>query len=475
MKKLTIIMVARNQMVLTQRAIESLVEHTDPNDYKLLFFDNGGTDHSDAWVIRYCKDHGVELKYHYSLKNRGFNVCVNQGYDMCDTPYSLTSHNDVKFCKQWLPNMMRRFIDPEVAAVGPMISFAMGPQSYNWRHMVGCDVKYLLGLFFLADMNVIREVKAKHGEYLSAAYGVFGDKEELEFCYRILQLGFKFEIARDVQIEHEGEKTYIETMGSAEAFHAHQEKQRGVIDERLGKEVVDQMLQITMSKPIKIMIGILTRTEYIHYRNVISLLKIWGGPPTCKSFFHVARGHPSEDRNQIVREFLKTDYTHLLFVDDDQLFEADAMLRLIEHDVDVCTGITWQRGEPHAPCVFIADHENKALHPIDLLNQGLVEVDATGGYFLLIKRHVLESMEFPWFKYGDTSMGYTSGEKGKEGIGEDLSFGLKARAKGWTIWCDSDIIIPHLGREQVIDETFISKYKDSGDQAKFFENKFKKI
>ena len=477
MKKLTITMVARNQQALTERALESLSKNTSPESYKLLFFDNGSTDNTESWVVWFCKDHNIELKYMGSSENRGYNACVNKTYEMCDTAYSLTCHNDVVFPKYWFENMMRRFNNPEVAAVGPMITFAMGAQSVNFKYFINCDVKYLLGLFFLADMSVIKTVKEKYGEWLSEAYGVLGDKEELEFCYRILQLGWKLEIARDVIVEHEGEKTFIDTFGSAELFHEYQNKQRGIIDERLGKSIVDSMLQITTSSPIKIMLGILTRTEYVHYQNVISLMKVWGATPVQKTFYHIARGHP-EDRNEIIKAFLRTDCTHLIFIDDDQSFEHDAITRLLEHDVDICTGITWQRGEPHAPCVFIADHKNKEMHPLDVLNQGLIEVDAIGGYFLLVKRHVLETLTFPWFKYGDISSGYNM-KSAREGVGEDVGFGLKARLAGFEIWCDSDLVIPHLGMTQIIDEKFIQEYKDSGKQAehlrKKLDDKFKNI
>jgi GT2 family glycosyltransferase len=475
-KKLTIIMVARNQLKYTQRAIESLKETTNSEVYKLLFFDNGSDHETSDWVLNYCQSNGIELKYQYSTENRGFNACVNKGYEMCDTTYSLTCHNDVKFCKYWYDNMMRRFKNPEVAAVGPVISFAMGPQSVYWAlKTMGCDVKYLLGLFFLCDMNVINQIKTKYGEILSEAYGVLGDKEELELCYRISRLGFKFEIARDVYIEHEGEITFVDTLGTSEAFHEYQEKQRGIIDGRLGKNVVDEMLGVSISNPIKLMIGIMTRTEYVHYQNVISLLKIWGNTGVWKTFYHIARGHPAESRNQIVRAFLKTDCTHLLFIDDDQIFNHEAVNILINHDVDVCTGITWQRGEPHVPCIFIADADKKVIFPLDAYQCGMVEVDATGGYFLLIKRHVLEAIPSPWFKYGDTSTGYSDGKDIEAGLGEDVSFGLKVKLAGFDIYCDSDLEIEHLGASQIINHKFVQEYKDSGAQEKFIENKFKEM
>ena len=475
MKPLTIIMVARNHIEQTKKAIESLAEHTDPSQYKLFFMDNGGTDNTDSWLIWYCREKGIELKYTYS-DNVGYINAVNIAYAMVDTPYSLTVHNDIVFCKQWLDNMMRRFKNEKVAAVGPVISFALGPQSIHYAYLtIGCTVKYILGLFFLCRTDVLNKIKEDTGEYLPTVYGM-GDKEELELCYRIRQLGYIFEIARDVYIEHEGEKSFIDNLGSQQAFYDYQEKQKKILISRLGEDVVNNIYQIEIKNPVKLMIGILTRTEYVHYKNVISLLKVWGATQVYKTFYHIARGHPAMARNQIVKEFLKTDCTHLLFIDDDMIFEQDAILRLLTHDVDICTGIAYQRGEPHAPCVFLFNPNDQSFYPVEVPEKKLlVQVDAIGGYFFLVKRKVLETVEKPWFVYGDTSLGFNdSDDPDNRGVGEDVYFSAKSRLAGFEVWSDTGLEIKHIGQCLEIDTDYFNKYKESGklDEA---IGKFKKM
>ena len=469
MRDVTIVMVAHNNIEQTKKTIESLHKWTDSSKYKLLFMDNSGTDHTDSWLIWYCQEKGIELKYQYISENIGWVKAVNKAYDMCDTEYVLTCHNDIIFFKQWLERMMRRFKD-NVAAVGPVISFAMGPQSVNYAYYTfGCDLKYLLGLFFLCRIDVLREVKKKFyddKEYLSNAYGL-GDKEELELCYRIRCLGYRFEVARDVYIEHTGEKTFVDILGSQQAFYTYQEKQLQVLRSRLGDHIVDDIYKIEIKSPVKLMVGILTRTEYVHYRNVISLLKVWGFTQVCKTFYHVAKGHPASARNTIVKEFLKTDCTHLLFIDDDMIFEEEAIVKLLSMDVDVATGIAYQRGEPYAPCIFLFNPDDKCFYPAEVISdkekRGQVQVDAVGGYFLLIKRRVLEKVEKPWFVYGDTSLGFNDSEDpDNRGIGEDVYFSAKSRLAGFEIWCDTDLDITHIGREQEINTKFYEEYKASG-------------
>lgn len=472
MKKLTIVMVTRNAIEDVKKALESLNKYTDKNKYKLLIYDNGSDDFTNAWVADYCKENEVECKYQYCSENRGWISAINNAYDICDTEYILTCHSDVIFSKQWLENMMRRFDDKKVAAIGPVISFALGQQSVNLAYRTfGAEVNLLLGLFFLCRIDVLREVRDtyyKGKEYLSPDY-CLGDKEEFELCYMIKELGYKLEIARDVYIEHAGEKTFVSTLGSKQAFYDYQNENYKILVDRIGQAEVDKMYKVEINKPLKIMIGIVSRTEYIHFEFVISLLKIWQATNLGKMFFFVGRGH-IQDRNKIIESFKKSDCTHLLFLDDDMIFTGEDLIKLLSHDVDICTGNAWQRGEPHAPCIFLANEKLKTVSPFDNIGNGLIEIDACGAYFLLIKRRVLENMSDEYFKYGDTTWAPT-------GVGEDVGFCIKAKLAGTKIYCDTDVEIKHIGRNIVIGKEFYLQLKDSGELQKMVDNinEFKKM
>ena len=70
--------------------------------------------------------------------------------------------------------------------------------------------------------------------------------------------------------------------------------------------------------------------------------------------------------------------------------------------------------------------------------QELIDVSYTGMGFMLIKRGVFESMEYPWFrpifkKIGDAH-DFTM---------EDVAFCLQARELGYRIWVDPQVIVGH--------------------------------
>lgn len=465
MKKLTIIMVAYKHFEETKKALESLIATTNPEDYRLIFYDNEMEAQEESEFIAICKNNHVELKYQGANHNRGWIACINNGYKLSETEFILTVHNDVIFPKYWLQNMMRRMEDQEIAAVGPVISYAMGPQSeVHARIYFGCEPKYLLGLFFLCRRDVLESIKIGEMEYLANDYGM-GDKEELELCHRIRKLGFRFKIAYDVKVEHTGEKGFVDLLGSADAFHEYQEKQLDILRMRLGDTVVSDIFTIDMENPVKVMVGLLTRDIMIHYEHHFSTLGLWGktlqsGMVKNLSSFHIGRGHPT-DRNIILKKAMEQGFTHVLFIDDDMTFPDDALIKMLEHDVDICTGIAYQRSEPYMPCTFLVSAE-KEVYPIEFAGQGVVEIDACGGYFLLINLSSIIGMEEPYFKWGDTDLGYCMKAGG---IGEDIYFGLKAKIADARIWCDSDIDITHLGQAEKINTKFFRAYKESGQLA----------
>ena len=468
MKKLTIIMVAYKHFEETKKALQSLIENTDAKDYKVIFFDNCMEPAEESEVHWIFRNAGVEFKYQGSTYNRGWIECINKGYLLADTEFILTVHNDVIFPKYWLRNMLRRLEDEKIAAVGPVISFAMGPQSEVLAHTYfGCEPKFLLGLFFMCRKSVLEAIKVDD-DYLASEYGM-GDKEELELCYRIKRLGYKFKIAYDVHVEHAGEKGFVDYLGTSDKFHEYQNKQLEILKNRLGESVVNDIYTIDMAKPVRLMLGLLTRDVMIHYEHHFATMGLWAkivrsGLAKYLSSYHIGRAHPM-DRNTIITEAIKQEFTHVLFIDDDMMFKDDAAIKMFEHDVDICTGVAFQRGEPHAPCMYLASPD-KEIYPVPYINQGLMEIDTCGGYFFLIKLDAIKNMESPYFKYHDKELGYCTKTGG---VGEDIYFGLKAKMQGARIWCDSDIDITHIGETKKINIDYYEQYRDSGKMKKALE------
>lgn len=148
-------------------------------------------------------------------------------------------------------------------------------------------------------------------------------------------------------------------------------------------------------------------------------------------------------RNHIVEEFLKTDCTHLFFVDSDTIPPANALAKLLAADKDIISGLTpiieHDANRKNDSQGFYRKYNVVGMND-KFINEyiGLVEAKVAGSSCILIKREVLEAIESPWyrFQYQD--------DNGKHVvIGEDILFCIKAREKGFKVWVDSSIICGH--------------------------------
>lgn len=160
-------------------------------------------------------------------------------------------------------------------------------------------------------------------------------------------------------------------------------------------------------------------------------------------------------RNHIVGRVLfdpaLADVTHLLWVDDDMTFAPDALRRLLAHGLPIVGGLCHGRRAPHyAPILAyrragdLAGYAFRHDYPL-----GLVEVDATGGAFILVERCVYEAIEARFDKPGE-------GPYSNQGFGEDFSFCARAAECGFKTFVDTTLEIGHLA-EVVVDSKFAKR------------------
>ncbi len=138
-------------------------------------------------------------------------------------------------------------------------------------------------------------------------------------------------------------------------------------------------------------------------------------------------------RTWLVREALKHNATHILFVDSDMEFPPDSLEKLLSHEKDVVGVEYFKRKLPLDPVFEPLDQRD----PEKLYEAGYA---ATG--LLLIKLSLFTSelrpLNEPWFSFG----------RNKEGelvIGEDVWFCNTVRDAGFKVWIDPTIDVNHIG------------------------------
>jgi hypothetical protein len=179
------------------------------------------------------------------------------------------------------------------------------------------------------------------------------------------------------------------------------------------------------------------------------------------------------DRNEVCREFLKGDATHLLFLDLDHLYKPDLAERLLRARKPVITARYHMRREPFHAAAYVKHRMLDGPHvyaPVHF-GQGVFEIERAGAGALLIERRVIETIQtrqrqhwfdlfaspayaqlsawgkrflppaptVQWFRYqhGPTAPHDMS-------VSEDFWFFQEVREAGFTCWCDWDTEAQHL-------------------------------
>ena len=183
-------------------------------------------------------------------------------------------------------------------------------------------------------------------------------------------------------------------------------------------------------------------------------------------------------RNAIV-EKLEKDW--LFFMDTDQTFHPDTLVRLLSWDLPIISGVYFKSPGKPIPHIyryawkdkehlymsmhdeifrFLAPYKDKlkgALPAVVLptKREDLLECDGVGAGCLLVHHRVFEAIEPPWFKC-------TTGA-----VGEDFDFCRKAQEAGFKIYCDPGILCGHREKGIRGHQTFLNWYATSDKEIDY--------
>lgn len=161
-------------------------------------------------------------------------------------------------------------------------------------------------------------------------------------------------------------------------------------------------------------------------------------------------------RNILVDRFLHEfpRATDLFFIDDDVGWDAEAVPRMLSHDVDIVAGIYPLKSDQGGyPVSVIADAKTRQ----PAMKDGLIKADFVPTGFMRMRRNVLEVMAegqptYPFRQSDgssrDISYIFRSVHHSGERWGEDVDFCHRWAAKGGDIWVDPDIQFSHVGRKE---------------------------
>ena len=153
-------------------------------------------------------------------------------------------------------------------------------------------------------------------------------------------------------------------------------------------------------------------------------------------------GYNIDQVRNLIADFAKNNqFDYLLCVDSDMVLESDTLIKLLEQDKDIIGGVYRQRREDVViPEVYFSlpngGSRNCGLEELNTAPD-LFAVDSIGFGCVLIKKHVLTTMDYPHFYYKH-SIDF------KDTVSEDTYFCRKARAYGFETYCLNTVRPGHI-------------------------------
>lgn len=201
-------------------------------------------------------------------------------------------------------------------------------------------------------------------------------------------------------------------------------------------------------------------------------LKIYQMATTSRTVVDWARNDLARNAKNYLCEYTGEKFTHLLWLDDDILFNPDLACRLASYSgpefererprsFDMVSALYFGRKDKPLPLVFVRNREKPEEdkyyhHQMAAIPDALFEVDAVGFGALLMRRDVLDRVPEPWFTIDWQA-------------GEDIAFCVKAKEHGIKIWCDGGYSVGHIGDPRVIDRGDFEAYMAQNEDMNIFE------
>lgn len=146
-------------------------------------------------------------------------------------------------------------------------------------------------------------------------------------------------------------------------------------------------------------------------------------------------------RDNLAKRAISDDYSHILWLDADMVFNEDLFDDLLDNGKDIVTGIAHSRRAPYPSCIFTEIYPTATVFSGEYPTEAF-KIAGCGMACCLMKVDVLRAI---WERH-DTCFFPTTK------LGEDLAFCQRATEGGWEIWADPFVKVGHVGQMVIYPE-----------------------
>lgn len=162
----------------------------------------------------------------------------------------------------------------------------------------------------------------------------------------------------------------------------------------------------------------------------------------------IVRTHPLTRTKSRTHIFDGCEYDFMMWIDSDMQWKGQDILNLVNHDVDIVSGVA-PLGAIQGTCLGSFTDNEQGRKRISYYSmrgileetrdeKGLVEVEFAGFGFICVKRGVFEKIGYPWFQTYIQEFDHT-----RFATSEDIGFCLRAGQEGFKVMVDPEVRVGH--------------------------------
>ncbi|ERK52108.1 glycosyltransferase [Leptotrichia sp. oral taxon 879] len=219
-EKVSIIIVTYNNLDLTKKCINSILERTAYPNYEIIIVDNASSDDTPNY-LREIKEEYSNIKIKLNKENMGFASGNNQGIKLSDGKYYILLNNDTIVTRGWITGLIKHFENKKVGMVGSVTN-SIGNEAeikvdykneneidefslnYTTEHYneIYEDIEVLAMYCVALKKDIVNEIGLLDENY---EIGMFEDDD---YSYTLTNAGYELICAEDVFVHHFGRSSF---------------------------------------------------------------------------------------------------------------------------------------------------------------------------------------------------------------------------------------------------------------------------